>query len=118
MITATPSSSPTATTSVTTCSEQNSVSHSHANRFQVWSPVQGPNGLIMINESLSNDHPHGFNPSNTPYVLDDTAFGGSGTGALAFPENDGLNQESTIIGCTDPIKSLEAELPVGYYNCP
>lgn len=92
----------------------NSVSHSHANRFQVWSPVSGSAGLEMINLSLSKDHPHGFNKSNTPYVLDDSGFGGNGTWGLAFPENDGLNQEFSIIGCTDPITALST----GYQFCP
>ena len=100
-------------------SPNNSVTSSRANKYQVWAPVQGAHGLVMINESLSGGFRNG-GTSNTPYVLDDTAFGGSGTQALAFPENDGLNQQSLIIGCTNPIKGLEAELPAGggYYNCP
>jgi hypothetical protein len=90
----------------------NSVSSSRANAYQVWAPVSGPSGLIMVNESLS----HGFKSGNTPYVLDERAW--KPGQALAYPENDGLNQQSMIIGCTNPIKGLEALLPVGYYNCP
>ena len=92
----------------------NFVSASHANAFQVWSPVAGSAGLEMINQSLSYQHPHGTNPNNTPYVLDDSAFGGSGAGALAFPENDGLNQQLSIIGCTQPVTQLNT----GYQLCP
>lgn len=101
-------------TNTSTSPADNEVSSSFANKYQVWAPVSGPDGLVLLNESLS----HGFKSGNTPYVLDDTRFGGSGTQALAYPENDGLNQQSVIIGCTDPIKGLEAELPTGYYNCP
>jgi hypothetical protein len=89
---------------------ENSVSASSANKFQVWAPVSGPSGLLLIDESLS----HGFKSGNTPYVLDDSGFGGSGTGALAFPENDGLNQQWTIIGCSDPVSQLDT----GYQFCP
>jgi hypothetical protein len=88
----------------------NSVSSGHANHFQVWAPVSNFAGLTLVNESLS----HGFKAGNTPYVLDDKGFGGSGTQALAYPENDGLNQQGTIIGCTDPIKALNT----GYQFCP
>jgi hypothetical protein len=109
---------PDVTTAAVTCTSYNSVSSSRANRYQIWSPVSGSTGLEMINESLSFDHPHGTNPSNTPYVLDDTAFGGTGTWGLAYPENDGLNQQVSVIGCTDPLKGLEALLPSTYYNCP
>lgn len=97
-----------------TSTNYNSVSPSFANHFQVWSPVSGAAGLVLINRSLSNDHPHHWNLGNTPYVLDDRGFGGSGTQALAFPENDGLNQEFTLLGCTDPLRSLST----GYQLCP
>ena len=90
----------------------NSVSHSHANAFQVWAPVSGAAGLEMLNESLSSRHGGHFN--NTPYVLDDAGFGGSGTGGLAYPENDGLNQQFSIVGCTEPITGLNTS----YALCP
>ncbi len=92
----------------------NYVQRSRANAYQVWSPVTGSAGLELINESLSFNHPHGTNPNNTPFVLDDTAFGGSGTWALAYPENDGLNQQSSIIGCSEPITGLNTS----YQLCP
>lgn len=101
-------------TNTTTAPMYNSVSSSHANRYQVWSPVQVSKGLEMINESLSNDHPHNFNKGNTPYVLDDSGYGGSGTWGLAFPENDGINQQFSIIGCTEPITGLNTS----YQLCP
>ena len=88
---------------------ENSVTPGSANAFQVWAPVSGPSGLLLIDESLS----HGFR-SNTPDVLDDSGFGGSGTGALAYPENDGLNQQWTVIGCSDPVSQLDT----GYQFCP
>jgi hypothetical protein len=88
----------------------NSVSSGSANHYQVWAPVTGNSGLLMINESLS----HGFGSGNTPYVLDDSGSGGSGTQAIAYPENDGLNQESSIIGCTEPITGLDTS----YSLCP
>lgn len=99
--------------SSTGCASQtknNCISESRANAYQVWAPVSGASGLLMVNDSLS----HGFKSGNTPYVLDDRSFGGSGTPALAFPENDGLNQESAIIGCTEPITGLNTS----YSNCP
>jgi hypothetical protein len=88
----------------------NSVSTSTANRFQLWAPVTGMSGLLFINDSLS----HGFKAGNTPYVLDDPAFGGPGSWLLAYPENDGLNQEGSIIGCTQPVTLLDTS----YANCP
>jgi len=89
---------------------ENSVSPSHANAYQVWAPVSGANGLLLVNESLSHNFKHG----NTPFVLDDTGFGGSGMQGLAYPENDGLNQEWSIIGCSQPITGLNT----GYQFCP
>ena len=91
----------------------NSISASRANRYQVWAPVQGAAGLEMINESLSGGFRNG-GTGNTPYVLDDKGFGGTGTRALAFPENDGLNQQFSIVGCTEPITGLNTS----YALCP
>jgi hypothetical protein len=88
----------------------NSVSSSRANAFQLWAPVTGQNGLLFVNDSLSR----GFRHGNTPYVLDDAAFGGAGTWLLAYPENDGLNQEGSILGCTQPVTLLNTS----YANCP
>ena len=91
----------------------NSISSSRANRYQVWAPVSGSAGLEMINESLSGGFKNG-GTGNTPYVLDDKGFGGTGTRALAFPENDGLNQQFSIVGCTEPITGLNTS----YALCP
>jgi len=96
-----------------TWQSDNSVSASFANRYQVWAPVQGSAGLELINESLSGGFRHG-GTGNTPYVLDDRGNGGSGTWGLAYPENDGLNQQFTIVGCTEPITGLNT----GYQLCP
>jgi hypothetical protein len=93
-----------------TASVISSVSASAANRYQLWAPVTGLHGLLFINDSLS----HGFKSGNTPYVLDDAAFGGAGTWLLAYPENDGLNQEGSILGCTQPVTLLSTS----YASCP
>ncbi len=103
----------TSTGGTWTVTTDNSISASHANRYQVWAPVQGSAGLEMINDSLSGGFKNG-GTGNTPYVLDDKGFGGSGTRALAFPENDGLNQQLSIIGCTEPITGLNTS----YAECP
>jgi hypothetical protein len=89
---------------------ENSVTSSHANAYQVWAPVTGANGLLFVNESLS----HSFHHGNTQYVLDIKGSGGSGSRLLAFPENDGLNQEWQLIGCTHPADVLST----GYQFCP
>ena len=81
----------------------NAVTSGHANAYQVWAPVTGQNGLLMVNDSLT-----GYKHNNTPYVLDDSGWGGAGTQALAYPENDGANQVWSVIGCTDPVKALNA----------
>lgn len=94
----------------TTPSDENSVTSGHANAFQVWAPVTGANGLLLVNESLS----HNFHSGNVQYVLDIKAFGGNGSRLLAYPENDGLNQEWSIIGCTHPADVLST----GYQFCP
>ncbi|MDE3076846.1 MAG: hypothetical protein KGJ86_15630 [Chloroflexota bacterium] len=103
-----PAPGPVVTTACATT--DNSVSAGRANQFQVWAPVSGAAGLLLVNSSLSREFRHG----NTPWVLDDRSFGGSGTGALAFPENDGLNQQWSIIGCTEPVTQLNTS----YALCP
>ena len=88
----------------------NAVQPGHANAYQVWAPVTGHDGLLMVNDSLSRGYKH----NNTPYVLDDSGWGGAGTQAIAYPENDGTNQVWSVIGCTDPVKALNT----GYQFCP
>jgi hypothetical protein len=88
----------------------NSVSSAQANAYQVWAPVTGQDGLLMVNDTLS----HGYKDGNTPYVLDDSGFGGAGTQLLAYPENDGINQEWSILGCTAPVTLLDTS----YASCP
>ena len=96
-----------------TVTTDNSISASRANRYQVWAPVSVSDGLELINESLSGGFRNG-GTGNTPYVLDDKGFGGTGTRALAFPENDGLNQQFSIVGCTEPVTGLNTS----YALCP
>lgn len=87
---------------------ENSVTFSHANRWQLWAPVIGSNGLELINTSLRNKF-------NVDYVLDIKGAGGTGSRLLAFPGHDALNEEWSIIGCTHPAD----ELNVGSYQfCP
>ena len=94
----------------TTPSDENSVTSGHANAYQVWAPVTGANGLLFANQSLS----HHFHSGNTLYVLDIKGSGAAGSRLLAFPENDGLNQEWSLIGCTHPADVLST----GYQFCP
>jgi hypothetical protein len=72
--------------------------------------VTGANGLLFVNQSLS----HNFNSGNTQYVLDIKGSGASGSRLLAFPENDGLNQQWSLIACTHPGDVLST----GYQFCP
>ena len=97
-------------TNTATAPIRNAVTAGHANGFQVWAPVTGANGLLMVNETLS----HGFKSGNTQYVLDIKGAGGTGSGTLAYPENDALNQEWSVIGCTEPV----TDLSTGYQLCP
>lgn len=89
---------------------ENAVTSGHANRFQVWAPVTGANGLLFANQSLSRNYSSG----NTQYVLDIKGSGASGSRLLAFPENDGLNQQWSLIACTHPGDVLST----GYQFCP
>ena len=57
---------------------------------------------------------HHFHSGNTLYVLDIKGSGAAGSRLLAFPENDGLNQEWSLIGCTHPADVLST----GYQFCP
>ena len=85
---------------------------SSANPWQVWSPIaSGTNGYVLAEDFLSQ------NFHNTPYVLDDSGFGGAGTQQIAYPEKDptdSKNQVWKVIGCTNPVTSLTP----GFYNCP
>ena len=91
-----------------TAGNENSVSFSHANRWQLWSPVLDANGLEFVNVSLHNKF-------NVPWVLDIKGSGGDGSRLLAFPSHNGLNEQWSLIGCTHPAD----ELNVGSYQfCP
>lgn len=88
----------------------NSVTSGHANRWQVWAPVTGSFGLLMVNSTLS----HGFKSGNVQYVADIRGAGGDGASLLAYPENDQTNEEWSIIGCTAPVTLLNTS----YAACP
>jgi hypothetical protein len=94
----------------TTPADENSVTSGHANAYQVWAPVTGANGLLFVNQSLSRN----FHSGNTQYVLDIKGSGGDGSALLAFPENDQLNEEWSVVGCTHPADVLST----GYAFCP
>jgi hypothetical protein len=89
---------------------ENAVTAGHANAWQEWAPVTGASGLLMVNDTLS----HGFRSGNVQNVLDIKGNGGPGTALLAYPENDGLNEQWSIIGCTQPADVLST----GYQFCP
>lgn len=87
---------------------ENAVTFSHANRWQLWAPAIGSNGLELINTSLRNKF-------NVDYVLDIKGAGGAGSRLLAFPGHDALWEEWSVIGCTHPADLLN----VGSYQfCP
>jgi len=87
---------------------------SNPNPYQLWAPTEVPGPYLEFQDvALNSQHyRHGYGGGN--FVMDDRAFGGSGTWGLAYPENDGLNQDFTIIGCTEPV----TEFNTSYYNCP
>lgn len=82
--------------------------------YQLWAPTEVPGPYLEFQDvALNSQHyRHGYGGGN--FVMDDRGFGGSGTWGLAFPENDGLNQKFTIIGCTEPVTVFNT----AYYNCP
>jgi hypothetical protein len=87
---------------------ENSVTSSHANRWQVWAPATGAAGLEMVNVSLHNHF-------NVPYVLDIKGSGGDGSRLLAFPTHNAANEEWTLIGCTHPADEINGG---SYAACP
>jgi len=95
----------------------NSVSSGHENRYQVWSPVIGDGGLLMVNNMLSTGHATGGPDTNQNYVLDDTAGLGVGEDLIVFQENDQLNQLWAVQGCTQPVSQLSI-FTGPYANCP
>jgi hypothetical protein len=87
----------------------------NADPYQLWSPVQVSGSYLEFqNVGLNNSSYYRHNFGGFNFVLDDTANGGSGTQALAFPENDQLNQKDRIIGCSLPITVFNQV----YYTCP
>lgn len=86
-----------------------------ADPYQLWAPVEVAGQFFEFqNIGLDNSsfYRHGFGGEN--FVLDDTAFGGPGTQALAFQENDQANQQWKGIGCTLPLTAFNP----AYFNCP
>lgn len=81
--------------------------------YQLWAPVEVSGPALEFQDVALNfqSFRHGWGGQN--FVLDDRAFGGSGTWGLAFPENDGTNQKDVIDGCTPPITTFNAQ----YYTC-
>lgn len=88
-----------------------SVTSGHANLWQAWAPVISGNGYVMINTWLHNHN-------NVNYVLDITGNGGAGSVVQAYPENDQINEEWGLIGCTLPASHLGGVTTPPYVNCP
>lgn len=82
-------------------SASGTVTHSFANRWQEWAPVNGVKGLKLVNVSLRNRN-------NSEYVLNITGGGGAGQQVQAYPDNSGgvANDQWDIDGCTPPITLL------------
>lgn len=83
--------------------------------YQLWAPTEVPGPFLEFQDvALNSTHwRHGYTAGHN-FVMDDRAFGPSGTWGLAYPENDQLNQKFTIIGCTQPVTVFNT----AYYNCP
>lgn len=81
--------------------------------YQLWAPTEVPGPALEFQDvALNSQHlRHGFGGDN--FVMDDRAFGGSGTWGLAFEENDQPNHKLVIDGCTSPIDKFNT----AYFNC-
>ena len=80
------------------------------NQYQLWAPALAtttvPSPVSLVNEALlSGSFRHGIG-GNDRYVLDDTAWGGTGTQLIAYPANGGINQQWDVIGCTPPVTQI------------
>jgi len=86
----------------------------NADPYQLWAPVEVSGSALEFQDVALNSagYRHGFGGKN--FVMDDTASGGAGTQAIAYPENDGANQKWSIDGCTKPVTVFNTS----YYNCP
>ena len=93
----------------TTASDENSVTSGPLTASRS-DPATGANGLLL---STSRSRTTSTRVTRE-YVLDIKAAALLGSAALAFPENDGLNQEWSVIGCTHPADVLST----GYQFCP
>jgi hypothetical protein len=89
-----------------------SVSFGLANQYQSWAPViRESAGYLLVNVWLHNH-------SNVNYVEDITGNGPAGAVVQAFPENDQINEEWGLIGCTLPASHLGGVVTPPYVNCP
>lgn len=84
------------------------------NPYQLWGLADVPGPYLQLEDIALTEvaFQHGF-PSGD-FVVDDRAFGGSGTWGLAYPNHFGLNQEGTAVGCTQPITKFNPN----DFNCP
>ena len=87
---------------------------SHPDLYQLWAPTEVPGPYLEFQDVALNSttYKHGYSAGSN-FVMDDRAWGGSGTWGLAYPENDQLNQKFTIIGCTEPVTVFNS----AYYEC-
>ena len=88
-----------------------SVTAGVANEYQAWAPVVSDLGYLLVNTWLRNH-------DNVNYVLDITANGPAGSVMQAYPENDQVNEEWGLIGCTLPASKLGGVTTPPYVNCP
>ena len=82
-----------------------------ANQFQAWAPVISSSGYLLVNTWLRNH-------DNVNYALDITRDGPAGSVVQAYPENDQINEEWGLIGCTLPASQLGGVVSPPYVNCP
>lgn len=94
-----------------TAATSGTVTAGFANQWQAWAPVISGSGYILVNTWLRNH-------DNLNYVLDITGNGGGGTAVQAYPENDQVNEEWGLIGCTLPASHLGGVVTPPYVNCP
>lgn len=94
-----------------TAATSGSVMAGLANQYQAWAPVISSDGYLLVNTWLHNH-------ANVNDVLDITGNGPAGSVVQAYPENDQVNEQWGLIGCTLPASQLGGVTSPPYVNCP
>jgi hypothetical protein len=94
-----------------TATSSGTVTAGLANQYQAWAPVISSDGYLLVNTWLHNH-------ANVNDVLDITANGPAGSVVQAYPENDQINEQWGLIGCTLPASQLGGVTSPPYVNCP